>query len=243
MPRRLGSAPPVGVAGVVGGDEGAFASAVDEGPAVVGFELVVVAAQSVEEVEDGVVGLGPVDAVVDLQVGLGGAAVHRAGGVEPFQGGALVGGGPPAQVGDADDGVAVGGEGGQERVAGVDQVEDGGDRHRPEADHLAHLAGDRVAPQQGGQVGADDHLDVDPGPAGPTRRHTGAVGGGGGGVAGAGGGGGQVGEGVGGVGLDRFPAALGPGRLKPPVGEGGQGGHEQRPHLGVVPYPQIPGSV
>src|SRR5579859_3844085 len=236
MPRRLGSAPPVGVAGVVGGDEGAFASAVDEGPAVVGFEVVVERAEPVEEVEDGVVGLGPVDAVVDLQVGLGGAAGHGAGGVEPFQGGALVGGGTAAQVGDADDVVAVGGEGGQERVAGVDQVADGGDRHRSVADHFAHLAGDRVAPQQGGQVGADDDLDVDPGPAGPTRRHTGAVGGGGGGQ----GGGGQVGEGVGGVGLDRFPAALGPGRLEPPVDEAGQGGHEQRPHLGVVPHPQVP---
>ena len=59
------------MAGVVGRDEGAFAVTCDEGPAVVGFELVVVGAETVEEIEGGEVGSGPVDAVVVLQVGLG----------------------------------------------------------------------------------------------------------------------------------------------------------------------------
>ncbi len=59
----------VGVAGVVGGDEGAFAGAGGEGPAVVGLELVVVVAEGVELVEAGVVGAGPGVAVVDLDQG------------------------------------------------------------------------------------------------------------------------------------------------------------------------------
>jgi hypothetical protein len=64
----------VGVAGVGGGDEGAFAGAGDQGPVVAGFELVVVVvgAEQVELVEEGVVGFGPAQAVVALEVGLGG---------------------------------------------------------------------------------------------------------------------------------------------------------------------------
>ena len=55
------------VAGVVGWDEGPFAFAFDEGPAVVGFLGVVVAAEPVEEIEGGEVGLGVVEAVVVLE--------------------------------------------------------------------------------------------------------------------------------------------------------------------------------
>ena len=54
---------------------------------------------------------------------------------------------------------------------------------------------------------------------------------------------GHLRQGVGGVGLDRFDAALNPGPVEKPVGEGGQRGHEQRPDLGVVAHPQIPRPV
>ena len=55
------------VAGVVGWDEGPFAFAFDEGPAVLGFLAVVVTAQAVEEVEGGEVGFGVVVAMVVLE--------------------------------------------------------------------------------------------------------------------------------------------------------------------------------
>jgi hypothetical protein len=51
----------------VGWDEGPFAFAFDEGPAVVGFFAVVVSAEPVEEVEGGEVGFGVVVAVVVLE--------------------------------------------------------------------------------------------------------------------------------------------------------------------------------
>jgi hypothetical protein len=53
-----------GVAGVVGWDEGPFAGSFDEGPSVAGLEGVVVTTETVEEVEDGEVGFGPVLSVV-----------------------------------------------------------------------------------------------------------------------------------------------------------------------------------
>jgi hypothetical protein len=58
----------VGVVGVIGGDEVAFAVAVDEGPAVVGLQPVVMPAQAVQVLEHGVVGVGPRDAMVDFSV-------------------------------------------------------------------------------------------------------------------------------------------------------------------------------
>ncbi|HSK25650.1 MAG TPA: hypothetical protein VK894_01915 [Jiangellales bacterium] len=54
------------MAEVVGWDEGAFAGAGDEGPAVAGLEVVVDSAERVELAEAGVPGAGPVLAVVDL---------------------------------------------------------------------------------------------------------------------------------------------------------------------------------
>src|SRR5690606_3254405 len=55
-----------GVVGVVGGDHGAGSGAGDEGPVVVGLELVVVAAFAVEVAEDGFVAVRPGGAVVVL---------------------------------------------------------------------------------------------------------------------------------------------------------------------------------
>jgi hypothetical protein len=106
-----------GVSGVSGWDEGLFAGAFEEGPSFPGFEGVVVVAQSAEQVEHGVVGVGPVDVVVDFEVGVVVAALGGAGGVEPFEGAALVGGGLAAEVGDADDFFAFGHDGGDEGVA------------------------------------------------------------------------------------------------------------------------------
>jgi hypothetical protein len=54
------------MAGVLGWDHGAFAGAFDERPSVEGLEMVVVGAEAVAFVEAGVVGLGPVFAVVEL---------------------------------------------------------------------------------------------------------------------------------------------------------------------------------
>ena len=89
------------MAGVVGGDEGPFAVALDQGPVVVGFQAVVVAAQSVEEVEGGDLGLDVVLPVVVLQPGGGRAALDGAGRGQEVQGGALVGVGVAAVVVDA----------------------------------------------------------------------------------------------------------------------------------------------
>jgi hypothetical protein len=56
-----------GMAGVVGWDEGPFAFAFDEGPAVLGFLAMVVVAQAVQEVKGGEVGFGIVMAMVVLE--------------------------------------------------------------------------------------------------------------------------------------------------------------------------------
>ena len=48
-------------------DEGAFAFAVDEGPAVLGLLAMVMAAEAVEEVENSEVGFGVVMAMVILE--------------------------------------------------------------------------------------------------------------------------------------------------------------------------------
>ena len=66
---RLRARPMTRVAGVIGGHERPLAPPVDQGPALVGLAVVVELAQPVEQVQHGDVGLGPVDAVVGLQVG------------------------------------------------------------------------------------------------------------------------------------------------------------------------------
>src|SRR5262249_7007592 len=82
-------------------------------------------------VEDGQVRLRPVLAVVVLEVGGAAAPFDRAGRVEPFERALLLGVGAPAQVGHAHDLLAVGGDGGEERIGGVDQVADDRGRDRP----------------------------------------------------------------------------------------------------------------
>src|SRR5581483_5518379 len=91
--RLLGVA---GVVGVVGWDEGAFAGAGDEGPAVVGLEVVVVVTDPVGPVQHGEMGVGPVLPVVVLQERGAGAALDPTGRVQPFQRGLLLGVGPAA---------------------------------------------------------------------------------------------------------------------------------------------------
>ena len=78
-----------GMAGVLGIDEGAWALPVDEGPVPGGLEPVVVAAEPIEEVEDGDAGAGPVVAVVVLEERELVAALGGAGRVEPFEGALL----------------------------------------------------------------------------------------------------------------------------------------------------------
>src|SRR5947209_13630849 len=85
---------------VVGRHEGPFAPALDQGPALQGLEVVVVAAEMVQELEQGDVALGPVDAVVDLQVGEAGASLDVTPRRQPLEGRALVGGGRWAAGGD-----------------------------------------------------------------------------------------------------------------------------------------------
>src|SRR5690242_19071419 len=57
----------LGVARVVGWDEGTFAGALDERPAVVGLQVVVVVAQQVAVVDPSVLGLAPFGAVIELE--------------------------------------------------------------------------------------------------------------------------------------------------------------------------------
>src|SRR2546426_12431618 len=106
---------------VVGGDEVALAPALDEGPALQGLEVVVVAAEMVQELEQGDVALGPVDAVVDLQVGEGGTALDVTPRRQPLEGGALMGGGRPAEMGHAEHLGAPGGGRRPERGDACDQ--------------------------------------------------------------------------------------------------------------------------
>ena len=128
------------VAGVLGWDEGPFAFAFDEGPAVVGFLGVVVAAQAVEEIEGGDVGFGVVEAVVVLEPGAGGAALGRAGRVEEVEGGALVGVGVASVVVDAGQGVGFGQDADDEGVVGGQVGLDDGDGDGAVAGDLAQLA-------------------------------------------------------------------------------------------------------
>lgn len=55
------------MAGVAGWDKGPFAIPFHEGPAVPGFLAMVMAAQAIEEVEQGEMGLGVVKAMVVLK--------------------------------------------------------------------------------------------------------------------------------------------------------------------------------
>ena len=62
------------MAGVVGWDHQSRSGAFDEGPAVVGFEVVIVVTEGIGFVEAGVVGVDPVFAVVVFEALGAGAA-------------------------------------------------------------------------------------------------------------------------------------------------------------------------
>ena len=127
----------VGVAGVCGWDEGSFAGAFYEFPAVVGFLLVVVPAEPVEEVVGGVVGLGPVGAVFVVESGSAVAAGGGAGGVEEVEGGLLVDVGSASVSVYADDLSAPGEHGGYEDIPVGFEVLDERYRDRSVAGDLA----------------------------------------------------------------------------------------------------------
>jgi hypothetical protein len=91
----------VGVAWVVWWDEGAFAAAGGEGPAVLGFQVVVELAERVEFVESGVFGLRPGLPMVVFNPGAP-TSGHGAGGGAPGEGDFLGGGWVPPEVGDVD---------------------------------------------------------------------------------------------------------------------------------------------
>lgn len=79
----------MGVAGmsrIVGWDEGALPPPVDQRPSLDRLQLVVMRAEAVEEIEHGEVAPRPVDLVVDLEKGNGGAALSSACRVQPFKG-------------------------------------------------------------------------------------------------------------------------------------------------------------
>jgi hypothetical protein len=147
-----------GIAGVVGADEGPFASTIDQTPALQGFEAVMELAEPVEKVEDRVVGQRPVDTVVGLEeVRPGTAPFCGTGREHPVQGGLLVGIGAPAQVAHAHNVLALGHDSFQERVAGVHDVVYGLGADRAEAGYLAGLAINGIAAQQCRVVDPDQY--------------------------------------------------------------------------------------
>jgi hypothetical protein len=135
---------------------------VHEFPAFPGLQIVVVGTQQIQEVEHRVVGLGPVDAMISLEVALGRTALGRAGGVEPLKRTLLVGCCLPAEVGDADHGRAPGEDRGHERVSCRQQLAHGRQRDRSIADQFAGLAFDGRSSQPGVVVDAQQELDRRP---------------------------------------------------------------------------------
>src|SRR5579859_8156767 len=97
-------------------NEGPLAPAFYEGPVVDGLLPVVVAAEPVEQVVGGDLGLGPVLAVVVLQSGGRRAAFDRARRVQEVQGGTLVGVGVSSVVVDAGQRAALGEQADDERI-------------------------------------------------------------------------------------------------------------------------------
>ncbi len=101
----------------------------------------VVTAEGVKPVENGDVGLGPVVAVIELQVVRGlGAALGGTGGIEPLQRASLVCGGLAAEMRHAEQLFALCQDGSNKRVAVVEQVLYRGDRDRSVANEIAGLA-------------------------------------------------------------------------------------------------------
>lgn len=142
----------VGVAGVVGWDEGALAGAGDERPAVDGLAQVVGGAERVEGGEAVVVGVGPGVAVVDLGDGEV-AAGDGAAGVGPQQCDLLGDGGASAEVADVGDVDPAGDDELDDGVA--QQLAGGADRDRADAGDLAGLVAVEPAAQERGEVDAE----------------------------------------------------------------------------------------
>src|SRR5687767_460551 len=110
--------------GVAGWDECAFSAAFDERPVLGRLQIVMVAAEPYEPLEDRRMCLRPIPAVVVLQEREAVAALRGAGRVQPLERGLLVGVGTTPQMSDADNVLAFGDDGGEERVFGVEEVAD-----------------------------------------------------------------------------------------------------------------------
>ncbi len=157
--------------------------------------------------------------------------------------------GPPSQMGHAHQLPTPRRHRGEERIVALDHVPDGGDRHRPEAGDLAHLAFGGEASQQGVEI--DPHDDLGRAlaslacrpPTGPLVLGIGIDVGGGGGRAVALGPGdpvGHLGQGVGRVGVGRLVAGLGSGLSEDLVRHRVDGGHYAGAHFGVIAAVEMP---
>jgi len=127
---------------------------IDKLPVLPGLEVVVVRAQSVEQVEGSEAGGGPVGAVVGLQVSLGWAPLGRARRVEPFESRLLISVGAPPEMGDTSDGVGLGEYGGDKGIPGVKEIAYDRDGDRAVADEFAGFTGCGDATKPGVVVNA-----------------------------------------------------------------------------------------
>jgi len=148
-----------GMAGIVWGDERPRAVTGNKRPTLVGLEPVVMAAEPVQQLEQGVVARGPIDSVIRLQeVGPDPAAFGGACGKEPVKGALLVGVWPSAEMGYPDDVFAFGQDCFQEGIAALHDVGHGLSRQRAKACDFAALLTNGISPQQGGEVDTHHQL-------------------------------------------------------------------------------------
>lgn len=162
------------MASVARWDEGALPPPLDQMPALMGLEIVVMSAQPVEEIEGRDSRLGEVLTMVVLQAGPGGAAFDRAARMQEVQGGALVGVGVPTMVVYAGQSLALGQNSDDERILGGDQVLDDTHGGRAVPGDLAQLAFEGDTPKQRLKVDSDHDPQRTAGqlldPSGPDRR-------------------------------------------------------------------------
>ena len=104
------------VSRVCRGNEVAFAGAVDKRPILSGLESMVVVAETVEKVEEGVVGSGPIFPVIRLESRRDAASFDGACRIEEIEGGLLMATRLSSVVVHADDLFVVGQHGGDEGV-------------------------------------------------------------------------------------------------------------------------------